>query len=37
MAKRKSKARRNCAGRTRKGGIKKGYRLKKGQSCPVKV
>jgi hypothetical protein len=26
----------NCAGRTSKGRIKKGYRLKKG-SCPVKV
>ena len=37
MAKRrKSKAKSNCAGRTSKGRIKKGYRLKKG-ACPVKV
>lgn len=26
-----------CAGRTRKGHIKRGYRLKKGHGCPVKA
>lgn len=36
MAKRKRKSSSGCAGRTSKGRIKKGYRLKKG-SCPVKV
>lgn len=37
MAKRKHRKASHCAGRTRKGGIKKGYRLKKGHSCPVKA
>jgi len=32
-----AKKRKTCAGRDSKGRVKKGYRVKKGQSCPVKA
>ena len=37
MAKKSRKSTVTCAGRTRKGHIKRGYRVVKGHGCPVKV